>query len=78
MAAYNPEDVIGEWTVTVYVNDREVLTDHFTVKEQTENEPSFLTGLLVWEPLLFYLILFIIAVAVITVSIKRRNKRTHR
>jgi len=76
LAAYNPEEVIGEWTVTVYVNDREVLTEHFTVKGQTENEPSFLTGLLIWEPLLFYLILFIIAVAVITVSIKRRNKRT--
>jgi len=42
LSVYDPETVVGEWTVTVYVNGKEVLTDHFKVEEQPKSWPCII------------------------------------
>ena len=42
LSVYDPETVVGEWTVTVYVNGKEVLTDYFEVEEQPKSWPCII------------------------------------
>jgi len=71
MLDLNNYDSVGDWTVTVYVNGEDVLTQQFTVEERAEEESLL-------NILLGFLILIapiIIVAAVIRHLIKRRGKK---
>jgi len=66
LSRYKSTEVVGDWKVTVYVDEKEVFTDEFRV------EP--LGGLVWWGPIVGLLMIFMLG-AILTLSFKRMFKR---